>query len=150
MLGKRRYFRCVKCHHKVKSRRTLAVQKYKNRIYRNWYFTYTCNNCQRNWRKRNRQLARLFSRRALSKKREIINAAKDRPCMDCHKVYPYYVMDFDHRSNKKFNIATSAGSVSMAMLIAEICKCDVVCANCHRMRTFKHKIKKETQMAKTK
>jgi hypothetical protein len=56
--------------------------------------------------------------------------------MDCGSTYPYYVMDFDHRENKKFNIGPNSYSTSFADLKAEIDKCDVVCANCHRERTY--------------
>lgn len=58
--------------------------------------------------------------------------------MDCGVVYPPYVLDFDHRdpSTKKFNIAMHVRQVSRQRLLAEIEKCDIVCANCHRIRTF--------------
>jgi hypothetical protein len=48
-------------------------------------------------------------------------------------------MDFDHPdgSQKRFNIGRDAlgGRCSEEALRAEIEKCEVVCANCHRMRT---------------
>lgn len=44
-------------------------------------------------------------------------------------------MDFDHRENKQFTIAKSYGVMSNEKFLAEIAKCDIVCANCHRMRT---------------
>lgn len=48
-------------------------------------------------------------------------------------------MDFDHvRGEKKFNLAVAANkNISIARIQDEIAKCDVVCANCHRERTFK-------------
>jgi hypothetical protein len=64
----------------------------------------------------------------------VVREAKDRPCQDCGLQYPYYVMDFDHREDKQFNIA-SYRNVGIRQLRAEIVKCDVVCANCHRIRT---------------
>lgn len=59
--------------------------------------------------------------------------------MDCALTFPYYVMDFDHRPDevKLFNIAEYARlKPSMAQLEAEIAKCDVICSNCHRIRTY--------------
>ena len=62
-----------------------------------------------------------------------------RPCGDCGQSFPPYVMDFDHRdpSKKLFAITTgSAHLMSREKLISEIEKCDVVCANCHALRTY--------------
>lgn len=66
----------------------------------------------------------------------IVAAAKDVPCMDCGGTYPTSVMDFDHRdpSEKSFTISQKR-QCGLQMLLAEIAKCDVVCANCHRIRT---------------
>ncbi len=46
-------------------------------------------------------------------------------------------MDFDHvRGEKKFNLGSVlALNVSAEILDEEIAKCDIVCANCHRIRT---------------
>lgn len=68
--------------------------------------------------------------------REAISAAKNVPCVDCNRRFPVICMDFDHLENKKFNIADMPRSVvSLKTLMAEIEKCDVVCACCHRVRT---------------
>lgn len=47
-------------------------------------------------------------------------------------------MDFDHRDrlDKKFAISESA-RYSLRLMREEVTKCDLVCANCHRIRTFK-------------
>lgn len=69
--------------------------------------------------------------------KDAIRDAKNAPCADCKEKYPYYVMDFDHcRGKKLLNLSTAANKMlSMRKLKAEIKKCDVVCANCHRERT---------------
>ena len=62
------------------------------------------------------------------------------PCADCGKTYPPYVMDFDHRdpSTKSFSLlADKALLKNRNVLIAEVAKCDVVCANCHAERTWR-------------
>ena len=57
--------------------------------------------------------------------------------MDCKKRFPTYVMDFDHvRGKKSFNIS-SAQCINIGRLLVEIIKCDLVCSNCHRRRTYK-------------
>ena len=68
---------------------------------------------------------------------EVREYKESKPCADCGQCYPYYVMDFDHvRGEKKANIADILNrSCSRAALKAEIDKCDLVCSNCHRVRT---------------
>lgn len=81
------------------------------------------------YRQRNKDRLALF--------RQIIANAKSNACLDCHQTYHPYVMDFDHvRGVKKFNIAAISNISSEKALRDEIAKCDVVCSNCHRMRTL--------------
>lgn len=69
--------------------------------------------------------------------RQIIRERKNVPCTDCGKRYPHYVMDFDHVfGEKKYNIGNMVNLLSTRLLNEEIDKCEVVCANCHRIRTF--------------
>jgi ribosomal protein L35 len=58
-------------------------------------------------------------------------------CGDCGAKFPYYVLDFDHRdpTQKVFEPARLARQGSWDKMLEEIAKCDVVCANCHRVRT---------------
>ena len=56
------------------------------------------------------------------------------PCADCKENYPYYMMDFDHLEDKLFNI--SRVNNSWEEMLIEIDKCEIVCANCHRTRTY--------------
>lgn len=82
--------------------------------------------------------------------REMVYAAKARPCMDCGVEYPHWVMDFDHRNpiDKDVDIATGiARGWSEARLLAEMAKCDLVCANCHRNRTHQQRISGAFQKA---
>lgn len=75
------------------------------------------------------------TRKSKNKCREYLKAVKNQPCADCGVSYPYYVMDFDHKGGKVFNIGAGRG-VSMARLKSEVAKCDVVCSNCHRERSW--------------
>lgn len=71
------------------------------------------------------------------KRMKFIQEAKSKPCADCKIEYPYYVMDFDHiRDKKEFTISYKKCNRSIESLRKEIEKCDVVCSNCHRIRTF--------------
>lgn len=58
------------------------------------------------------------------------------PCVDCGESDPV-VLDFDHRdpSLKRSEVGRLASRKPWADVLAEIGKCDVRCANCHRKRT---------------
>jgi hypothetical protein len=72
-----------------------------------------------------------------AKTREVIREGKKKPCADCGVEYPWYVMDYDHvRGKKKHTIAKMLQHQGIETIKEEIAKCDVVCSNCHRIRTF--------------
>jgi hypothetical protein len=58
----------------------------------------------------------------------------ERPCADCGETDPL-VLEFDHLGVKNFNIAAGLRNHSWQAVLAEIDRCEVVCANCHRRRT---------------
>ena len=67
-----------------------------------------------------------------------LDEIKADPCMDCGRAFPPECMDFDHRdpSVKLFNVSGAAVSGrSLESVRAEVAKCDLVCACCHRIRT---------------
>ena len=63
-------------------------------------------------------------------------AAHGGVCVDCGFTGPSFMYEFDHRdpSTKEFGIGDGQ-SRSYARQLAESMKCDLVCPNCHRMRT---------------
>lgn len=70
--------------------------------------------------------------------RELIREQKNKPCMDCEIIYPYYVMEFDHtENNKEYIVSQLVSSGNISKIMTEISKCDVVCSNCHRERTYR-------------
>lgn len=84
---------------------------------------------------------KLWHQRNYEKIREYIDKLKDVPCLDCGQIFPNCVMEFDHvpeRGKKLFNIGHFYGKIEAARFQDEIAKCDVVCANCHRIRTCKY------------
>lgn len=80
----------------------------------------------------------IANRRLRARNREFLKKVKEStPCMDCNKSYPFYVMHFDHIFEKNGSIADlSRASVSIERLQQEIDKCELVCSNCHAIRTF--------------
>jgi hypothetical protein len=87
-----------------------------------------------------REASRKAAKNARQTKREMIAAIKNVPCMDCGIKYPPYVMDFDHvRGEKEFTIARKAHGRTVETLLNEISKCEIVCSNCHRIRTHERR-----------
>ena len=69
--------------------------------------------------------------------RDWLNEFKEsKPCSDCGIFYPSCCMDFDHLSDKVMGLNKAVKSWSRERLQVEMEKCDLVCANCHRIRTF--------------
>lgn len=68
--------------------------------------------------------------------RYIRNYKQEKGCADCGENYPYWVLDFDHISEKEFNIGGWKQVTSnIEKIKIEMAKCEIVCANCHRDRT---------------
>ena len=87
-----------------------------------------------------KKLRKLYQLNSRKKYNNYLKEIKNKPCLDCKKKYPYYVMDFDHLNPKEKigNIRVLANKmIPMAKLEKEISKCELVCANCHRIRTFR-------------
>lgn len=108
-----------------------------------------CKECQNNYCRmryaadpakgaENRYHHKVQRRRSLQ---ELVDALKDRPCTDCQQTYPPFVMEFDHRPGvgKVADISALVSTGRKAALLQEVTKCDVVCANCHRIRTFQRR-----------
>lgn len=69
-------------------------------------------------------------------RRYIVNYLLEHPCVDCGETDPI-VLDFDHvRGKKRFNVSAMISLYyDLAYIKAEIAKCEVRCANCHRIKT---------------
>jgi hypothetical protein len=72
--------------------------------------------------------------RAEKRMRFLLEFFRTHPCVDCGVDDPL-VLEFDHLGGKSFNIGSSLPDRNWQSLLDEIGKCDVVCANCHRLRT---------------
>ena len=85
-----------------------------------------------------------FARNRATRKRNVdfVAEIKERtPCTDCGVQYPSYVMEFDHvRGTKELDVSVMCSNLySIEKIQEEIAKCELVCANCHRERTFSRK-----------
>lgn len=104
---------------------------------------------QRRWYQRNRvkiaqktkELRREKNTYARERRGELtawVRSLKDKPCQDCGDQFPPCCMDFDHVRGEKITTVTRLINFgySREAILAEIAKCDLVCANCHRIRHF--------------
>lgn len=104
-----------------------------------------CKECQtrynKAWYRKNRQaqIERCVRRR--KKKHDEVRAflidQKSKPCTDCGNEYHWFAMDFDHVRGKFMDISLMVSRhFPLDKVKAEIGKCELVCSNCHRLRTW--------------
>ena len=81
-----------------------------------------------------RLLRNLKARRA-DNQRRMIEYLQAHPCVDCGET-DIVVLQFDHLADKERDVASMlAGSWTWPAIEKEIAKCEVRCANCHRLQT---------------
>lgn len=82
-------------------------------------------------------------------KKRIANEIKSRAieykgskCHDCLLLFPAPVYEFHHRdpAHKDFTISDKKSMVQWEAIKIELDKCDMLCANCHRLRHYGDKI----------
>ena len=67
----------------------------------------------------------------------ILRKKLNKPCKDCKQVFNPWQMDFDHRpGTHKIKNLSQMRRERDKKILEEIAKCDLVCANCHRQRTW--------------
>lgn len=104
-----------------------------------------CRDCQaayqRRWYVENRERclvrARRNAKRSRAEAKALVQALKAAPCADCGGRFPAEVMDFDHVRGQKIAPVSLLKNGSVERILREVAKCDLVCANCHRVRTAK-------------
>lgn len=105
--------------------REAKLSKARERLKTDPQFAQMKRDCVRRWKQRNRAL---------------LWELKKAPCGDCHESFPAECMDFDHRDPKtKLRDISRMVDRPSEEILAEIAKCDLVCANCHRTRTKKRR-----------
>lgn len=87
-----------------------------------------------------RALTRATSKNLQQRNRFYIDELKKTPCTDCGQTFDPVCMDFDHIGTDKLLEISKLRyqNVSLETIQAEIDKCELVCACCHRLRT-KHR-----------
>jgi hypothetical protein len=106
-------------------------------------FTY-CRDCRcaydrRYYAERGRAARSARNRAAIDAARTwMASIKKGAPCADCGGVFPVYVMHWDHLPGfeKVADISAMVGHRTRVAILAELEKCELVCANCHVIRTI--------------
>lgn len=102
-----------------------------------------CNECEcesaKDRYKRNPASTKDSVKRRSKPIREYLNRIKaSTPCADCNKYFHPCQIDFDHVVGRKlFNLSQAFKlGKNMEQIDAEIAKTEIVCSNCHRLRTY--------------
>lgn len=93
---------------------------------------YHCGDGQKEKARKRRTVSR-------SKQADVLNKYKeDAGCIDCNEKYPYWLLDFDHKPEfqKVDSPYRMIRMINTTAMWEEVAKCDVVCPNCHRIRTY--------------
>lgn len=134
--------KCPKCNRLKK-----LSEFYQRKKHRTGEYYEKCKNCMKERgrkyyhdnHERQLRLAKLRKQRYIEERKVWLTKVKNKPCTDCGKIYPPWVMDFDHKEG-----SLKIGSISylaihdtsnFEKLKIEIEKCELVCSNCHRQRT---------------
>ena len=118
------YKECTKC----KNNLPLDIEFYKPRKSLKNGFNSSCRICENKFAVNKRKVRSII----------LAEIKTENPCQDCNQFYPSVAMHFDHvRGKKKFNIGYAISTdISWNRILDEIAKCDVICANCHSIRTW--------------
>ena len=72
------------------------------------------------------------------RRREVWVIKESSGCVDCKEMYPHYILEFDHRegTEKIGSPSELYAKYGRKIGLEEMEKCDIVCANCHKIRTY--------------
>lgn len=103
-----------------------------------------CSHCQkermRAYTEDNKTELNAKKRVTYNRMRALLHELKSVPCADCGGTFDPVCMDFDHRdSASKVARVSDLIHNGEAAIMAEVAKCDVVCSNCHRLRTYRQR-----------
>jgi hypothetical protein len=121
-----------------------SAAKYRTKNPQNTEFTRAYN---REWYAKNNKAVRAKNKHyddiRRTKRREELNDLKKVPCAECGKRFDPVAMDFDHvRGKKSSTIGKGSLDKNWDLVLEEIKKCEVVCSNCHRIRTKQRRTNK--------
>lgn len=105
----------------------------------------------REYRKNNPGKVKAWKSATRQRRTELAKELKNKPCVDCGGIFHFAAMDFDHVKPRGYH--HRRGSLlgrPKEVILQEIEKCDLVCANCHRVRTYNRQLNKRRKDGKPK
>ena len=127
-------FRCGRCGAQVPGS---EFHRSSSRGHQAW-----CKSCRRAYdADYHRRHAQRRKRQAYRRHRAVVEwyrGLKDAPCVDCGGRFHHAAMQWDHLpgSVKKNDLGRLVNGHSRAVILDEIAKCELVCANCHAVRSY--------------
>jgi len=118
---------------KRRARNRAYYKKHQN-VFVSYSRAYRLNNLEK-VRIRDKKRNKIRGPKIRAKGRSWLDSFKEKPCVNCGGTFHPYVMDFHHVRGKKFRSISKMFNYSKERILAEIVKCDLLCVNCHRIRT---------------
>lgn len=81
----------------------------------------------------------LIQSKVVNNRDKIRKIKLDSGCVDCGYNQHFAALDFDHVNGEKYRVVSDLTGYRWGTVLAEIEKCEVRCANCHRIKTYKDK-----------
>jgi hypothetical protein len=99
-----------------------------------------CRECNKayhyeNWDRHMSQIRGRNKRVLRENQRNMLAYLETHPCVDCGES-DVVVLQFDHLRDKRKNVASMMRGYAWTVILMEIEKCEVRCANCHARRTM--------------
>ena len=137
--------KCGQCH-KTKLTKNFYVKRIKTET----TFQSSCIDCTKEYHRQHykNNKKKYYKNKLKNKERakKAVNLLKNKPCTDCGGSFPSVAMDFDHtKDNKVKNVAYYVASNSLGKALEELKKCELVCSNCHRVRTLNRRLASLTE-----
>jgi hypothetical protein len=105
-----------------------------------------CKKCRKEWdaiywaRRREFRVHRQRARRR-QLRAWIGELKRSQPCTDCGGYFHWVAMAYDHLpgNQKRAEVSNLVASGYRSVLVGELAKCELVCANCHAVRTYQRR-----------
>jgi len=101
---------------------------------------YNCKECHKEYRKNHYETNRQkyidkAKRNKEEYRKQYFEWLSTKSCVDCG-VSDIRVLEQDHLRDKEYNVSSRIGRLTLEAMMPELDKCEIVCANCHRIRTI--------------